>query len=308
MRRRAAIIVFYALVAAGSAASLAAGLRTGQAPWTIAGVAGLIAAATTGPLAVLLATLVDRAPSAGARDRLLAEIREHTMLSDAAKRTLFRDREIALLRGAIEDDIARSEYNAALALCDEMAELFGYRQEAETFRSRIGQARREQYELEVAGALDEFDAALDGRDWAAVHQQAARIRRLYPDSHVVADLDQRIHRARDEHKRELEAHFIEAAERDDVEGAMGLLKQLDRYLGREEAGRLTEVAQGVIVRHRENLGGRFRVAVGERRWSLAAQLGEAIVAEFPNSKMATEVRPMLEVLRSRAGQATVGAD
>jgi hypothetical protein len=304
-RPRFLICFVYAIVAVACGAALALGLRANSQAAILGGAIGLIAAATTAPVALLVAGLYGRLRDVEPIGRQVDRIHEDTMLSDNAKRVLYRDREMQLLRSAIEDDIARGDYNAAITLCDEMANLFGYREEAEAFRSRIVQARQEQYELEVQAAVDQFEVSLGERNWAAVHQQAARIRRLYPDSHLVGELDRRIQMARHEHKGELESRFLEAARREDVETAMGLLKQLDLYLGRDEAGRLTEVAEGVIVRHRENLGAAFRIAVNEHRWSEATQLGETIIAEFPNTQMAAEVRSLLDVLRSRAGQAAV---
>jgi hypothetical protein len=300
--------ILYALLVVAAAIMIGYGVVRDTAAWTLSGIIALVLVATTAPVALVLTGVYGRLRDTAPSGRELAGILEHTMLSDNAKRVLFRERELQLLRDAIEEDIARGDYNAAITLCDEMANLFGYREEAEAFRSRIAQARQEQYELEVEAAADQLDASLAERNWAAVHQQAARIRRLYPDSHLVGDLDRRIQMARDEHKRELEARFLEAARNDDLESAMGLLKQLDRYLTRDEAGRLTEVAKGVIVRHRDDLGGRFRQAVAEHRWSQAARLGEMIISEFPNTQMAAEVRSMLEVLRTKSGQAAVAAD
>ncbi|MHC4129200.1 MAG: hypothetical protein ACYSWT_08605 [Planctomycetota bacterium] len=304
-RPRFLVGLLYAIVAVACGIVLVLGLRANSLAGTLGGAVGLIAAATTAPVALLLAGLYGRLREVAPLGRQVERIHEHTMLSDNAKRVLYRDREMQLLRSAIEDDIARGDYNAAITLCDEMANLFGYREEAEAFRSRIVQARQEQYELEVQAAVDQFEVSLGERNWAAVHQQAARIRRLYPDSHLVGELDRRIQMARHEHKGELENRFLEAARREDVETAMDLLKQLDLYLGRDEAGRLTEVAEGVIVRHRDNLGAAFRIAVNEHRWSEATELGETIIAEFPNTQMAAEVRSMIEVLRTRAGQAAV---
>lgn len=306
------MIMLYVALALGAAAMLAAGLVKGPPMWAIGGALGLIVVGATMPIALPLAGRASRPGDVGVigdrLDQTLARIQEHTMLSDNAKRVLFRERELEMLRTAIEDDIARGEYNAAITLCDEMANLFGYRQEAEMFRSRIAQVRQEQYEHEVGDALGQLELYLADRDWAAVHQHAARIRRLYPDSHLIDGLDQRVYQAREEHKNDLEAQFLAEAERGDVETAMELLKQLDLYLGREEAGRLRQVAQEVIVRHRDNLGAQFRMAVNDHRWAEAAQLGERIVSEFPNAKMADEVRSMLEVLRTRAGREAVVAD
>jgi hypothetical protein len=302
-RSRFIIGLVYAVMAIACVVTLIIGLQSNSAAGKLGGTIGLIFVAATAPVALLLAGLYGRLADVTPIGRQVERIHEHSMLSDNAKRVLFREREIQLLRSAIEDDIARGDYNAAITLCDEMANLFGYREEAEAFRSRITQARQEQYEFEVQAAVDQFDLSLGERNWAAVHQQAARIRRLYPDSHIVDELDQRIQLARHEHKSELENRFLDAARREDVETAMDLLKQLDLYLGRDEAQRLTEVAKGVIMRHRENLGAAFRIAVNDHRWSEAAQLGETIIAEFPNTQMAAEVRSMIEVLRTRAGQA-----
>jgi hypothetical protein len=252
----------------------------------------------------------DATQAIGQGDRttaLLGEIHQHTMLSDAAKRVLYRDRELQLLRTAIEDDIAGGQYNAGLTLCDDMANLFGNREEAETFRSRIVQSRQSHYEDEVRAAMAIFAQLTASHDWAGAHREAARIRRLYPDSHYVQELDQRIVMAREEHKRELEMRFLDAARREDVEQAMDLLRQLDRYLSQDEGASLREVAQGVISKHRENLGVQFKLAVNDHRWAEAAAIGQQITHEFPNSKMANEVHGMLDMIRTRASQAAVAA-
>jgi hypothetical protein len=47
---------------------------------------------------------------------------------------------------------------------------------------------------------------------------------------------------------------------------------------------------------------RFKLAVQDRAWIDAVRVGERIVADFPNSQMAAEVRGMLDVLRERAAQ------
>lgn len=302
------ISVVYAALAVAAGAMLALGLVRDQQVWTIGGLFGVILVAVNAPVAILMGVIVRRIRATGLVNRTLTQIQEHSMLSDNAKRVLFRDREVLMLRNAIEDDIARGDHDAAITLCNEMANLFGYREEAEAFRSRIVQARQQQYELEVQAAVDQLDAALTGHDWASVHQQAARIRRLFPESHLVGDLDRRIQHARGEHKQALEARFLEAADQDDPRAAMALLRQLDRYLTRDEAERLTEVAQGVVTRYRGSLGAEFRRAVGEHRWADAAQVGETIIADYPNTQMANEVRSMLEVLRSKAGQAAVAGE
>lgn len=283
----------------------------------IAGLVGLVVAGATLPLAILLSELNSRGPSPEdtaltkathrSVENMLAQLYQNSMLSDIAKRVLFRDQELDLLRRAIEEDIQHRDYSAGLTLCDDMANVFGRREEAEAYRTRILQAGHAAYEDKVLQALNQFEQILQARDWASAHREAATIRRLYPAHHLVQELDQRILQAREDHKKELESQFLEAAQRDEVDTAMTLLKELDRYMTREEAGRLANIAQSVVSKHREHLSMQFKLAVNDHRWAEAAQVGDAIIREFPNSKMADEVRSMIDMLRVRASQAAVMA-
>jgi hypothetical protein len=315
----ALIVVEAVLVVACAALIVYGALHVEKNPglgMMIAGILGLIVVGATVPLMWMLSTVIKRSDGSDRRtsgpisagqsaEQLLAQIYENSMLSDNAKRVLFRDRELELLRRAIEEDIAHGDYNSGLTLCDEMGSLFGHLEEAEAFRNRILQAGHAQYEARVHQALEQFERILASRDWAQAYREAASIRRLYPNHHMIQDLDQRSLRAREEHKRELETQLIDAASRDDVDAAMPLLKELDRYLTRDEAQRLSEVAQAVVMKHRENLSMQFKLAVNDHRWAEAAQVGDRIIAEYPNTKMADEVRSMIDVLRVRATQAAV---
>ncbi len=239
--------------------------------------------------------------------RLLTQIHEHTMLSDGSKRLIYRSKELGLLRSAIDEDIQQGDYNAALTLCTTMAEEFGFREEAERFRESIETIRRDRYDEQIRDATHQFDDALARRDWDAAHQEAARIRRLFPDAPIVIQLETRVLEAREEQKQALIDRFLQAANHGEVESAMALLRQLDRYLNKADAERLQEVANGVVTRHRENLGVQFNIAVRDRNWSEAVRIGNDIIKEFPNSKMADEVRSMLDVLQTKATQAAVAA-
>ncbi|MEM7230165.1 MAG: hypothetical protein AAF432_15265, partial [Planctomycetota bacterium] len=178
-------------------------------------------------------------------------------------------------------------------------------QEAESYRAQIVQARHDHYEAAIHAALQQFDQLLALRDWPAAYQEAARIKRLFPDSPAAFEVDRRLVVARDEHKYHLEQEFMAAAEADDVPRAMQVLRELDRYMSRDEASRLGETANRIVSRHRETLSAQFKGAINEHRWRDAAAAGDAIIAEFPNTKMADEVRGMIDVIRTRATQAAL---
>jgi hypothetical protein len=306
------MIVVYGALGLLSAGMIVFGAATLQQPHglgcVLVGIVGFVMVGASLPLAVLLYGLASRDFSfstSRTAESLLEKIHETNMLSDNAKRVLFRERELDVLRRTIEDDIAHGDFNAGMTLCDAMANVFGHREEAETFRARLLAVGHASYEAQVNQAIAEFDAILVQRDWARAYQEAARLKRLFPDSPTVQALDAHILHAREDHKRQLEEQFLDAAHRDDVDSAMSLLKELDKYLTREEAGRVAGTAQSVVAKRRENLGSQFKMAVNDHRWAEAAHAGELIMAEFPNSKMADEVRSMIDVIRTRASQAAV---
>ncbi len=256
-----------------------------------------------------LALLAGRKDGAAAAEMLkeqlalLEKINEHTLLSDSARHIAYRRQERAMLQRAIEEDISNEDWQAAAVLVDEMRERFGYREEAEEFLARIDRSRADGQNRRITEALDHFQAVIDARDWGAAYAEAARISRLFPDSHRTRGLEQRVRKAWESHKKTLEREFLEAAGAGHVEDAMQLLKDLDVFLSPDEAAPLQEVARGVINKARANIGLQFKLAVQDHDWATAVQVGETIIDEFPNTRMAEEVRQRIDVLRARASQA-----
>ncbi|MCC6320284.1 MAG: hypothetical protein IT438_02475 [Phycisphaerales bacterium] len=227
-------------------------------------------------------------------------LRDQAALSDDARRVLNRQTERNLLCRAIEEDIQAQAWDAATVLCEELSERFGYRADAEEFRARIDMARSEIQERRVTDAIARLDGLIVQRRWDVALRESARIGRLYPDTPRVENLRQRVESARSIYKQDLERRFLEAAHGGRVDDAMMLLKELDTYLSENDAEPFREVARGVISKARENLGAQFKLAVQDRQWATAAALGRRIINEFPNTRMAQEVRGMMDGILSRA--------
>lgn len=266
---------------------------------------GIVAALT--PLTLMVAW---RMGEVGSETRQTQQMREligavQTLtqeggLSEGAKRVLHRRQERELLRRAIEQDIADEDWDAAMVLVKELAERFGYRADAEEFRARVERARAQTLDRHVVDALATLDEHIRRRRWPEAYAEAARVVRLYPDSHRVDGLRERVDEARLRYRKELERRFLLASEREQVDEAMEMLKELDLYLTPIEAEPFQEVARGVIGKLRENLGVRFKLAVQDHLWEEAISLGEKITREFPNTRMAQEVRELMPTLRERA--------
>lgn len=269
------------------------------------GVAGLLLTLTLGPVAfvVLMSGAWTRERLSARMDDLTDDVRQlstQAALSDDARRVLNRSHERALLRAAIDEDLATRNWDAAIVLVNELAERFGYRQDAEEYRAKIDAARRSTVDRELAEAIAQVDGFIVGRQWEQASAEVAKVRRLFPDAPKAQQLPQRVHAAFQAYKNDLERRFHVAASEDRADDAMMLLKELDNYLTPEEAEPLREVARGVIGKARENLGAQFKLAVQDKRWLEAVNLGDMIITQFPNSRMAAEVRDVIDGVRARA--------
>ncbi len=268
------------------------------------GLTGLVASIITLPIALVLLSIWKEAGHQRATGiaKALAQMTEHAALSDDARRVIYRRQEREMLCRAIEEDVAAEDWDAASVLVGELANRFGYRADAEEFRSRIDSARRQTMDRKVNDAISLLDGLIIQRRWDDAVGEAARIIRLYPESPRTAGLMRRVEVARDNYVQEVERNFLVAAQEDRVEDAMRMLAEIDQYLTEAQAAPFREVARGVIGKARENLGAQFKLAVQDRRWRDAALVGDKIIQQFPNSRMAAEVRGLIDGIRTRATQ------
>ncbi|HMN40034.1 MAG TPA: hypothetical protein PKE29_04260 [Phycisphaerales bacterium] len=270
------------------------------------GVLGIIIVLCVAPVTWHLRRQAAQSGAASRRiDAMIDQLRrlaDSTMVSDDARRVLNRGAERDMLCRAIEEDIHAQAWDAALVLCDELAQRFGYRADAEEFRARIEFARSEIQERKVSDAIARLDGLIVQRRWDVAANEARRIQRLFPDATRVERLRDRVESARAVYKTDLERRFLDSAQHGRVEDAMTQLKELDAYLTEGEAEPLREVARGVISKARDNLGAQFKIAVQDKQWATAAALGRRIVNEFPNTRMAQEVRGLLDGILARANQ------
>ncbi len=254
----------------------------------------------------LLSLLLRRSGVGAVEDRIqgLTAMVEHlaqqNSLSDDARRVINRARERELLRRAIEEDMGREDWDAAMVLVKELADRFGYRADAEEFRARITTARAETLDRRYREAVSVLDGLIMQRRWDNAIAEADKIARLFPEVSRVAALRPRVEDARNHYKADVERRFLEATRDGDVDTAMKLLTELDAYLTESEAAPYKEVARGVIGKARDNLGAAFKLAVYNKRWVEAADLGDKIISQFPNSRMAVEVRSLIDGIRTKA--------
>ncbi|MCR9074550.1 MAG: hypothetical protein NXI07_00780 [bacterium] len=305
------IIAIYGVAAVLSVGAGMQGIMNSSELWVLAGLISLVLTLTTLPVCLAARSSGNEEKDQSIElDRIRTQIRslsdtmnslnETIVLSDDARRVINRRKERDLLCKAIEEDIHLQDWDAGLVLVRELAERFGYRVEAEQFRTRIESARAQTHSKAVHEAIRGLDELIASHKWEPALTEAARISRVFHDSPQVEGLRHRVIGARDRHKEAIERRFLEAAQQENIEEAMDLLHEMDHLLSEHEAEQFREVARGVIGKARDNLGAQFKLAVKDRSWAEAQTVGERIIEEFPNSRMANEVREMIDEIRGRA--------
>lgn len=234
---------------------------------------------------------------------LLTRIADQQLISERAKALAFRDRDREALRRAIQEETARRDFDAALVLAGEMEEIFGYRLEADSIRADINALQQADIRQQVAAGVEAIDRHCRGEQWTLALREAERLMRLYPDDEQVQKLSQQIEERRQNLKRQLIESWHEAVARHDVDGSIEILRQLDLYLTPAEAESMQDKARQVFKDKIVLLGQQFTQAVKDHNWKQAIRHGESIMNEFPNSRMAQEVREKIELLRQRAAEA-----
>jgi hypothetical protein len=231
---------------------------------------------------------------------LMNLISEQQLISDRAKSVAFRAKDIEAVRRALREEIIRKDWEAALALANDIEVGFGYKQEADRFRQEITTKRDEVQRQQIAELLSPVDRLIQAEAWGSAVQEAQRIMAQYPDDPQVQRLPEEIENRRQLRKQQLRQSWDEAVSRHDVDGSIEILKRLDVYLTPAEAESMQEIARDVFREKREALRMRFALAVQEHNWAQAIALGDEIMHDFPNTRIAQEVREKMDALRKRA--------
>jgi hypothetical protein len=285
-------------------------IATGTA-FLAAGYLGLVAILVTLPIALNLAaarrsslqhqaefmtTLSDRLEGISILMNLMSE---QQLLSDRAKAVAFREKDHDALHRAVVEEIGRQNWEMAYVLASDIESQFGFKQEADAFRNEIVNRRTEIQRRQLAEMLAPVDRHIQAEAWGTALQEAQQIMERFPEDAQCQRLPEEIESRRQQRKKQLRESWQDAIDRHDVDGSIEILKRLDLYLTPAEAESMQEIARNVFKEKREALRIRFSQAVKEQRIGDAIRLGDEIMTDFPNTRMAQEVRDMMDALRQR---------
>jgi len=288
--------------------------RTALGLWVI-GAVSFVLAVLTSFFAILLLTRenvksikdnaekLDNAVEMVTRNRnLLGQIAQGVRLSDAAKEIAFRDADRMELAEAILAKLHQHDFDTTYAMIDAMARRTAYTDLAEHLRRTTDKYRNATEEERVNQIIAHVDKLCEQSHWSQATAVIERLIRTFPHSEKAKAMPSRLQRQKNKRKRELLAAWDNAVKRQQTDQSLEILKELDQYLTPTEGLALQESASSVFRTKLHNLGVQFSLAVSERQWTTALETGQQIVRDFPNSKMAHEIRSKMDILHERAKQ------
>jgi hypothetical protein len=225
---------------------------------------------------------------------------EQQLLSDRAKSVAFREKDREAVRRAIQEDLAKGDFEGASTLADDVEKSFGYRAEADHYRNDIAAKQQDVVRKQINEVVSIIDRHTRSEQWNGALREAERLLSMFPDNEQVKNLPHEIDARRQAHKKQLLTSWNDAVARHDVDGSIEILKQLDAYLTPAEAESMQETARGVFKEKLTALGSQFATQVRDQNWNEAIKTGEQIMRDFPNTRAAQEVREKMDLLKQRA--------
>lgn len=233
---------------------------------------------------------------------ILTQIDQNTRLSETAKEIVFRDAHIQALREVVFDKLQQQDFEGTQRIIDEIAHSIRYQQLAQRLRIEADRYRDATDAERVNQIITHIEKLLEDHQWTKASVQIEKLIRADPTSQRAKDIRQKLIDKKQERKKILLKAWDDAVKRQDTDRSLQILRELDLYLTPNEGLALQEAARDVFRNKLHNLGVQFALAVSDKEWTKAYRTGRQIISDFPNSKMAEEIREKRDVLREKIRQ------
>ncbi len=234
--------------------------------------------------------------------QVLNQVNQSSRLSDTARGIAFRDNDIQTLRDAVFDKLQQKDFEAAYEIIDEIAHRTGYRRLAEQLHIQADKYRDASDTERMNQSISHVEKLLEDHLWAKASAQIESLIKEYPNNEKVLLLRQRLAEKKEERKKVLLNSWDDAVKRQATDRSLEILRELDQYLTPNEGLALQEAARDVFRTKLHNLGVQFSLAISGKQWAKALETGLEIIRDFPNSRMAEEIRAKIEALKTNAEQ------
>ncbi|MEN8127092.1 MAG: hypothetical protein ABFR90_04715 [Planctomycetota bacterium] len=234
------------------------------------------------------------------QNNLLLQVSQAARLSDTAKEIVFRDSEQLELGEAALTKLHQHDFEVAEAMIAAMAKHPKYAELANRLKRMSEKYHSATEDGRVNQIITHIENLFDQKLWMQATTQIENLIKMFPYSDKAKTMPMHLRERKDRQKRQLLAEWDTAVREKNTDRGLEILKELDLYLTPAEALALQESASTVFKTKLHNLGVEFSVAVTEQNWKKALETGRDIVQNFPNSRMAAEIRSKLDILLERA--------
>jgi hypothetical protein len=227
----------------------------------------------------------------------LTQINHSTRVSETAKAIAFRDVDRQSLREAVLEKLQQQDFDAAQQIIDEIAKRPEYQELAEQLRAQVEQYHTATDQERINQAIAHIKKLFNNCHWARASAQIEGLIKTHPDNKQIKSMRQILLDKKQDRKKILLAAWDDAVRGRETDRSLDILKELDLYLTPNEGLALQEAARDVFRTKLHNLGVQFSIAVAEKQWTSALNIGEHIIKDFPNSRMSEEIHGKLDVLK-----------
>jgi len=229
----------------------------------------------------------------------LKHVRHNTNLSESAKSIAFRDADRLALRDVVYDKLHQQEFDATYAIIKEISKMPAYEELADKLKDEADNYRGATDSERVTQVITHIEGLFNNFQWTKASVQIERLIKTEPNSESAKAMRQKLVDKKQEHKKDLLALWDDAINRQATDESLEILKELDLYLTPNEGLALQEAAKDVFRNKLHTLGVAFSFAVSEKNWLKAYDTGRQIMREFPNSRMAGEIRERMDILKQK---------
>ena len=229
-------------------------------------------------------------------EALLTDLAENVLLSDTLKSIAFREKDLKTIEDTAMQSIRRGDNETAEWLIEQIRTKLGAEELAEKLKTEMKRTLQMTAEEQAMEHIKHLESLWMIHDYKVASAEEAALINKYPKQESVQKLRGKTEKKRLEHKQELLLKLDEASKKNDHDRSVEILKMLDNHLTPTEAAALQETARDVLKTRLHNMGVQFSIAVTSKEWTKALKLGREIVKEYPNSRMAEEVREKMKTL------------
>jgi hypothetical protein len=233
---------------------------------------------------------------------LLEQVDQGVRLSETAKAVQAQGADKQSLREAVFDKLQEKDFKAANEIIDEIALRDGYKELAEQLRTQANTYRDSTDRQRIEQATRGIEKLFESCAWTEAAEQIESLIKTCPNSEQVKALRQRLQDKKQERKKLLLNSWDDAVKRGATDRSLEILKELDLYLTPNEGLALQEAAMDVFKAKLHNLGVQFSLAISGKNWTRSVEIGRQIVRDFPNSKIAGEIREKMDMLGRKVEQ------